>query len=69
MSKVNVDRYQGYDVCSGTLHENRCSASIKNASPPDATQHRINKLRNQTKLSNHQCAILQTPLDEIGEMP
>ena len=61
MSKVNVDRYQGYDVCSGTLHENRCSASIKNASPPDATQHRINKLRNQTKLSNHQCAILQTP--------
>ena len=69
MSKVNVDRYQGYDVCSGTLHENRCSASIKNASPPDATQHKINKLRNQTALFNHQCAILQTPLDEIGEMP
>lgn len=69
MSKVNVDRYQGYDVCTGTLHGNRCSASIKNASPPDATQHKINKLRNQAKLSNRQCAILQTPLDEIGEMP
>ena len=69
MSKVNIDHYQGYDVYTGTLHGNRCSVSIKNASPPDATQHRINKLRNQAKLFNHQCAILQTPLDEIGEMP
>lgn len=69
MSKVNVDRYQGYDACTGTPHENRCSISIKNASPPDAIQHRINKLRNQEKLFNHQCATLQTPLDENGEMP
>ena len=69
MSKANADHYQGYDVCTGTLHGNRCSVSIKNASPPDTTQHRINKLRNQTKLSNHQYAILQTPLDEIGERP
>lgn len=69
MSKANVDRYQGYDVCSGTLHGNRCSISAKNASPPDATQHRINELRNQAKLFNSQCAILQTPLNEIGEMP
>lgn len=69
MNKVNVDRYQSHDVRSGTLHGNRCSISIKNASPPDTTQHKINKLRNQTKLFNHQYAILQTPLDEIGEMP
>lgn len=69
MSKVNVDRHQGYDICTGTLHGNRCSVSVKNASPPDATQHRINKLRNQAKLFNHQYAILQAPLDEIGEMP
>lgn len=69
MSKVNVDRYQGYDVCTGTLHGNRCSVSIKNAPPPDAIQHRINKLRNQAALFNSQCAILQAPLDEIGEMP
>lgn len=69
MSKVNVDHYQGHDVCTATLHGNRCSASAKNISPPDTTQHRINKLRNQTKLFNHQCAILQAPLDEIGEMP
>ena len=69
MSKVNADRYQGHDACTGTLHGNRCSVSIKNASPPGATQHRINKLRNQAKLFNHQCAILQTPLDEIGGRP
>lgn len=69
MSKVNVDHYQGHDVCSGTLHRNRCSVSAKNTSPPGAIQHRINKLRNQTKLSNHQYAILQTPLNEIGEIP
>lgn len=69
MSKVNVDRYQGYDVCSGTLHGNRCSVSVKNASPPDTTQHRINKLHNQTKPFNRQYTILQTPLNEIGEMP
>lgn len=61
MSKVNVDRYQGYDVCSGTLHGNRCSVSVKNASPPNATQHKINKLRNQAKPFNRQCAILQAP--------
>lgn len=61
MSKVNVDHYQGHDVCSGTLHGNRCSVSVKNASSPDATQHRINKLRNQAALFNHQCAILQNP--------
>lgn len=61
MSKVNVDRYQGYDVCTGTLHGNRCPVSIKNASPPDTTQHRINKLRNQAKLFNRQYAILQAP--------
>lgn len=69
MSKINVDHYQGHDVRTGTLHGNRCSVSVKNTSPPDATQHRINKLRNQAKLFNHQCAILQTPLNEIGEMP
>lgn len=69
MSKVNIDRYQGYDVCTSTLHENRCSISIKNASPPDTTQHKINKLRNQAKLFNSQCAILQTPLNEIGGRP
>ena len=69
MSKANVDRYQDYNVCSGTLHGNRRSISVKNASPPDATQHRINKLRNQAKLFNSQCTILQAPLDEIGEMP
>lgn len=69
MSKVNVNRYQGYDMCSGTPHGNHCSISIKNASPPNATQHKINKLRNQAKLFNHQYAILQTPLNEIGEMP
>lgn len=68
MSKVNVDRYQGHDVCTGTLHRNRCSASIKNASSPGAIQHRINELRNQAALFNRQCAILQAPLDEIGEM-
>lgn len=61
MSKVNVDRYQGHDMYTGTLHRNHCSVSAKNASPPDATQHRINKLRNQAKLFNSQCAILQTP--------
>lgn len=61
MSKINIDRYQSYDVCTGTLHGNHCSISIKNASPPNATQHKINKLRNQTKLFNRQCAILQTP--------
>jgi len=69
VSKINVDRYQGHDVHTGTLHGNRCSVPVKNASPPGATQHRINELRNQTKLFNHQCAILQAPLDEIGEMP
>lgn len=69
MSKVNVDRYQGHDVYTSTLHGNRCSISVKNASPPDTTQHRINKLRNQAKLFNRQYAILQTPLNEIGEMP
>jgi len=61
VSKVNVDRYQDHDACTGTLHGNHCSVSVKNAPPPDATQHRINKLRNQAKLSNHQYAILQTP--------
>lgn len=61
MSKVNIDRYQSYDMCTGKPHGNRCSISIKNASPPDATQHRINKLRNQAKLFNRQCAILQAP--------
>lgn len=61
MSKVNADHYQGHDVYTDTLHGNRCSISIKNASSPGAIQHRINKLRNQTKLFNHQCAILQTP--------
>lgn len=61
MNKVNVDHYQGHDVRTATLHGNRCSISIKNTSPPNATQHRINKLRNQTKLFNHQCTILQTP--------
>lgn len=69
MSKVNVDHYQGHDVCTSTLHGNRCSVSVKNASPPNATQHRINKLRNQAALFNSQCAILQAPLDEIGGMP
>lgn len=69
MSKINADHYQSHDVYTATLHRNRCSASAKNASPPDATQHRINKLRNQTKLFNRQYAILQTPLDEIGEKP
>lgn len=69
MNKVNVNRYQGYDVYTGTLHGNHCSISIKNASPPDITQHRINKLRNQAKLFNRQYAILQAPLDEIGEKP
>ncbi len=59
MSKVNVDRYQGHDVRTGTLHGNRCSVSVKNASSPGAIQHRINKLRNQAALSNHQYAILQ----------
>lgn len=61
MSKINADRYQGHNVYTGTLHGNRCSISIKNASPPNATQHKINKLHNQAKLSNHQYAILQTP--------
>lgn len=61
MNKVNVDRYQSHDACTGTLHGNRCSVSVTNASPPDTTQHRINKLRNQAKLFNSQYAILQTP--------
>lgn len=69
MNKVNADRYQGHDMCTGTLHGNRCSDSVKNASSPGAIQHRINKLHNQAKLFNSQCAILQAPLDEIGEKP
>lgn len=69
MSKVNADHYQSHDVYTGTLHRNRCSVSVKNASSPGAIQHRINELRNQAALFNHQCAILQAPLDEIGERP
>lgn len=61
MSKANVDRYQGHNVYTGTLHGNRYSVSIKNTSPPDTTQHKINKLRNQAKLFNSQYATLQTP--------
>lgn len=69
MSKINVNRYQGYNMYTGTPHGNHCTVSIKNASPPDATQHKINKLHNQAKLSNRQYAIPQTPLNEIGKMP